>query len=49
MAEAHLYRNQSVDLQRKSEDCFLYDRDLRHERVKVLFLWKICEKFVKKL
>ena len=28
------YRNQSVDLQGKSMDCFLHDRDLRHERVK---------------
>ena len=29
------YRNQSIDLQTKSMDWFLYDRDLRHERVKV--------------
>ena len=28
------YRNQSIDLQSKSMDWFLYDRDLRHERVK---------------
>ena len=28
------YRNQSTDLLRKSMDCFLYDTDLRHERVK---------------
>ena len=28
------YKNQSIDLQRKSMDWFLYDRDLRHERVK---------------
>ena len=27
------YRNQSIDLQRISMDLFLYDRDLRHERV----------------
>ena len=27
------YRNQSIDLQSKSMDWFLYDRDLRHERV----------------
>ena len=33
-----LYRNQSIDLQNKSMDCFLYDRDLRHERVKFSFL-----------
>ena len=30
------YRNQSTDLQRKSTDWFLYDRELRHERVKIL-------------
>ena len=24
------YKNQSIDLQRKSMDWFLYDRDLRH-------------------
>ena len=28
------YRNQSIDLQRKWMDWFLYDKDLRHERVK---------------
>ena len=35
------YRNQSIDLQRKSMDWFLYDRDLRHERVKesVKYIW----------
>ena len=27
------YRNQSNDLESKSMDWFLYDRDLRHERV----------------
>ena len=27
------YRNQSIDLQCKSMDWFLYDRDLRHEKV----------------
>ena len=27
------YRNQSTDLQSKSMDWFLYDNDLRHERV----------------
>ena len=27
------YRNQSMDLKSKSVDWFLYDRDLRHERV----------------
>ena len=30
------YRNQSIDLQRKSMDRFLSDRDLRHERVNTL-------------
>ena len=37
-----LYRNQSIDLQRKSMDWFLYDRDVRHENVKVtliIFFW----------
>ena len=29
------YRNQSIDLQSKPIDWFLYDRDLRHERVDV--------------
>ena len=28
------YGNQSIDLQSKSMDWFLYDRDVRHERVK---------------
>ena len=28
------YRNQSIDLQSKSLDWFLYDNSLRHERVK---------------
>ena len=28
------YRNQSIDLLWKLMDWFLYDRDLRHERVK---------------
>ena len=28
------YRNQSIDLFYKSVDWFLYDKDLRHERVK---------------
>ena len=28
------YRNLSIDLQSKSMDWFLYDRDHRHERVK---------------
>ena len=33
------YRNQSIDLQSKSMDRFLYDRDLRHERVKYWLSW----------
>ena len=32
-----LYRNQSIDLHSKSKNQFLYDRDLRHERLKVVF------------
>ena len=34
MTEVSSYRNQSIDLRRKSMDWFLYDSDLRHERVK---------------
>ena len=33
MTEALSYRNQSIDLMRKSMDWFLYDNGLRHERV----------------
>ena len=33
MSEVLPYRNRSIDLQSKSMDWFLYDRDLRHERV----------------
>ena len=29
------YRNQSIDLRSKSKDWFLYDKGLRHERVKL--------------
>ena len=37
------YRNQSTDLLRKSMDWFLYDNDLRHERVKCCVnSWRIC-------
>ena len=32
------YRNQSTDLQSKLRDWFLYDKDLRHERVKKFFV-----------
>ena len=38
MTEAPIIRNQSIDLQTKSIDWFLYDRDLRYERVKGLNL-----------
>ena len=34
------YKNQSIDLQSKSMDWFVYERDLRHEIVKV-YLWGI--------
>ena len=30
------YRNESIDLQNKSMYLFLFDRDLRHEKVKVV-------------
>ena len=30
------YSNQSIDLHSKSMDCFLHDRELRHERVNAL-------------
>ena len=33
-----LYRNPSIDLQNKSMDWFLYDENLRHERVNALLL-----------
>ena len=35
MTEAPIYRNQSINLQSKSIEWFLYDRDLCPERVKV--------------
>ena len=34
MTEVPIIRNQSIDLHCKSMDWFLYDKDLRHERVK---------------
>ena len=37
MTGALSYRNQSIDLLRKSMDWFLYDNGLRHERVKADF------------
>ena len=33
------YRNKSIDLQSKSMDWFLYDNDLRHERVECNLVW----------
>ena len=38
MTEVMLYRNQYIDLERKSMDWFLYDSDIRHERVNALLL-----------
>ena len=35
------YRNQSIDLLRKSMDWFLYDNDLRHERVNRFCGWHL--------
>ena len=32
------YRNQSIDLQNKSMVLFLCDRDIRHERVNIIFI-----------
>ena len=37
-----LYRNQSIDMQNKSMDWFLYDKSLWHERVNALLLACIC-------
>ena len=41
MTEVSIYRNQPIDMQGKSMDWFLYDRDLRHKRAKeqVFFLY----------
>ena len=36
-----LYRNQSIDLQNKSMDWFLYEKNLCHERVDALLLVSI--------
>ena len=36
MMEVPSYKNQSNDLQSKSMDCFLYDMNLRRERVKLV-------------
>ena len=40
------YRTQSIDLQNKSMDWFLYDRDLRHEKIKrQLWNYKLNQTF----
>ena len=39
------YRNQSIDLLCKSMDWFLYDNDLRHERVK-MYVYKHRERYL---
>ena len=40
------YRTQSTDLQNKSMDWFLYDRDLRHEKIKrQLWNYKLNQTF----
>ena len=36
MTRSLSYRNQSIDLQSKSMDWFLYDRDLYHERLNMI-------------
>ena len=36
MTKVLLYGNQSIDLQCKSVDWFLYDKDLRYERFNVV-------------
>ena len=42
-----LYRNQSIDLIRKSMDWFPYDNGLRHERVKRIKAFaQICFRFM---
>ena len=52
MTEVLSYRNQSIDLQSKSMYGFLYDRDLRHERVKdsqCLYDRNLCHEKIKGL
>ena len=39
------YRNQSIDLQSKSMDWFLYDNDLRLERVNLLLVTVILDRY----
>ena len=38
LQHVRIYRNQSTDLQNKSMDWFLYDKNLHHERVNALLL-----------
>ena len=38
------YRSQFIDLQSKSMDWFLYNRDIRHERVKKIFWGQVYER-----
>ena len=39
------YRNQSIDLQSKSVDWFLYDNGLRHERLKARRFFSLIQKY----
>ena len=39
------YRNQSIDLQSKSMDRFLYDNGLRHEIINNIFDWVLSYTF----
>ena len=39
-------RNQSIDLQSKSMNWFLYDRDLRHEKVNIIFGTKVLTRIL---
>ena len=41
MTEAVIYRNQSIDLRRKSMDWFLYDNGLCQERIKNIFVSQV--------
>ena len=41
VTEVLLFRNESIDLQRKSMEWFVYDRDLRQERVKWAMWWYV--------
>ena len=41
------YKNQSTDLQSKSMDWFLYDRELSRERVKIAYFQVYFHQFTK--